>query len=260
MILGKLWERPGDQKEGDSMPDIPGWELKFHGANSLQSGSDLLPLCPKSSCLGVQTQGGNVTWQGSAGGRDGGWPVFLLRFSRECWKMEMMSSPLSPTSARMTPYAYSAASDPRQLQESSRQRRGLVHTRCIQTNEIHSSHWCGFPLLHACSSLIPLLYLKTAKLNLLKRKEEKATWTHGVDILALPLPDVLKDRRWGNPNRWSRWKCLWPIWSLFMVKTTFAIALYLVCESPFLFIFLFQPIAHQISSNIYFQCISVKLG
>lgn len=42
MILGKLWERPGDQKEGDSMPDIPGWELKFHGANSLQSGSDLL--------------------------------------------------------------------------------------------------------------------------------------------------------------------------------------------------------------------------
>lgn len=45
-----------------------------------------------------------------------------------------------------------------------------------------------------------------------------------------------------------------------MVKTTFAIALYLVCESPFLFIFLFQPIAHQISSNIYFQRISVKLG
>ena len=45
-----------------------------------------------------------------------------------------------------------------------------------------------------------------------------------------------------------------------MVKTTFAIALYFVCESPFLFIFLFQPTAPQISSNIYFQCISVKLG
>ena len=64
----------------------------------------------------------------------------------------------------------------------------------------------------------------------------------------------------GQPKQMIQVEMPVTIWSLFMVKTTFAIALYLVCESPFLFIFLFQPIAHQISSNIYFQCISVKLG
>ena len=213
----------------------------------------------------MRTHGRSVTWPGFGGGENGGWPTSWDSPGsaggwKWCWGL--------PVSPRMTARAHTAASDPRQPQTHGSLvglpgRRGETFARRMYSDQwgvLISMVW--FPL---CSPTAvppsPLLHLRAAKPDLLQRREEKATSPRAVNIRALHLPSVLKDRRWGNPSGWSRWKCPWPIWSLSMVKTTFTVALYFVCKSQFLFFFPFQHISpHRVCSNIYFQRISVKFG
>ena len=143
---------------------------------------------------------------------------------------------------------------PRALQGPGVSTGNLRTPTASDPRRMYSSQWgvlisidVGSSLPPDCSSPHPL---RTAEPDLLQRREKKATSPHAVNVLVLHLPtqcsqgqempSALKGRRWGNPGRWSRRKCLRPMWSLFMVKTALTIALYLVCESLFLFFFLFN--------------------
>lgn len=144
------------------------------------------------------------------------------QYSRESWRVKWYWG--LPKSPRMTPYAYTSASDPQQLPGQKRRERCAIQDvfRPVGTahlNDVVSS------LLPGCRSPIASLHLKTAEPDLFQRRENKATSPRSVNIPVLHLPDVLKDRRWGNLGRWSKWKWLWNnsviptlIWSLFMVK------------------------------------------
>ena len=195
MILGKLWERPGDQKEGDLMPDIHGWELKFHGANSLQSESDLLLFVLNPPAWGCRPKEG--MWLGRdlrVGGMEAG-QFFWWDSPGSAGGWKWCRAPSPP---RVLEWPHRPTQQPQTHGSSGvfKAEERLGPRKMCSDQWVYSSQWYGFPLLHVCSSPVTLLHLNTAKLNLQKRKEEKATSARGVDILALHLPDVLKDRRW----------------------------------------------------------------